>query len=91
MYDSLREEIERLHAEIATTEQKLGAAGDVSSKQHESLLCSLRTAARLPQEKEEDQLEVTLQKSECALTRVELAAQLLAAQAHSDAPTDKSR
>jgi len=90
MYDLLRE-IERLHAEITITEQKLGAVGDETCKQHDSFLCSLLTTDQLLHKNKEEQLEVTLQKSESALTRVELAAQQLVAQAHSDAPTDAPR
>jgi hypothetical protein len=77
MYDSLRDEIERLHAEITITERKLGAAGEETCKQHDSFQRGI-----LPN----DQQPIFQ-----ALTRVELAAQQLAARAHSDAPTHDRR
>jgi hypothetical protein len=91
MYESLREDIERLHAEIAITERKLGSAGDETCTQHDSLLCGLLATNQVLQKKKEEHLEVALQSSERALKRVELAAQQLVAQAHSDAPTRAPR
>lgn len=91
MYNSLREEIERLHAEITITEQKLGAAGGEACKQHDNLLCGLLTTGQLLQRSMKEQLEGTIQKSETALAWVELAAQELVGQSHLDAPTDTPR
>lgn len=71
MYDSLRDEIERLHAEITITERKLGAAGEETCKQHGSFLRGM--------------LPTDQQSIFQALTRVELAAQQLVERAHSDA------
>jgi hypothetical protein len=47
MYDSLRDEIERLHAEITITEQKLSTAGDEACKQRYSLLHGLLVTDQL--------------------------------------------
>jgi hypothetical protein len=88
MHESLRDEIERLHAEITITEQKLGAVDEETRKQHNTFLRGLLPTDRLLQKTKEAQLEVTFQKTESALTRVELAAQQLVAPAHSDTPTD---
>jgi len=84
MYDSLRDEIERVHAEIALTEQQLVAVGDDACKQRDSILSALLTTDQLLQKNKEEQLEVRFQKSESALTRVQRAAQQLVAQANSD-------
>jgi hypothetical protein len=75
MYDSLRDEIERLYAEITITERKLSTASEEASKQHDTFVRGLRPA--------DQQLEPIFQ----ALTQVELAAQQLVARAHWGAPT----
>ena len=87
MYDSLRNEIERLYAEITITEQKLGAVGD-DTKQHDGFWRDLLTTDQLLLKNKEQQLELTLQKGESMLTRVELAAQQLVAQTHSNPSSD---
>jgi hypothetical protein len=87
MYDSLRDEIERLHAEITITEQKLSTAGDEACKQRYSLLHGLLVTDQLLLKNKEEHLGATFQQGESALARVEAAAQQLAAQAHSDGPT----
>ena len=87
MYDSLRNEIERLYAEITITEQKLGAVGD-DTKQHDGFWRDLLTTDQLLLKNKEQRLELTLQKGESMLTRVELAAQQLVAQTHSNPSSD---
>jgi len=42
MYDFLRDEIERLHAEITITERKLSAAAEEASKQHDGFFRGLQ-------------------------------------------------
>jgi len=67
MYDFLRDEIERLHAEITITERKLSAAAEEASKQHDGFFRGLQPT--------DQQLKPIFQ----ALTRVEVAAQQLGA------------
>jgi hypothetical protein len=68
MYDSLRDEIERLHAEITITGRKLGAAGEETSKQHDSFVRGMLPPDQQLQKNNEVQLEPIFR----ALTRVEL-------------------
>jgi hypothetical protein len=75
MYDSLRDEIKRLQAEITITERKLGAAGEETCKQHDSFLRGMLPTNQQLHKNKEIQSEPIFE----ALTRVELAAQLLVA------------